>query len=144
MKQVTFIIAQSNGNKVELRIKSLPEGMTQDQFAGTYLFPALMRLIKGAGMVFDNELPVTLYFEAEGVDIQLIASVNIASKSVHAIRTAVLMFNEAIAGLVAPDKVLTIYQLKDMKGERGGEFRRYAQGLLRPSVPLALALEGAN
>jgi hypothetical protein len=143
MKQVTFTLSQSNGNRVSIEIKDITKGITQDAFAGTYLFPAMLRLVKGASKLFDKSLPVTLSFAAEQTDgeksAKVLADIKIKSKSVHAVRGAVLVFNEAIAALVTPTRTLSVYDLIDMKGNKGGEFRTYAKAQLRPSV----SLEGA-
>lgn len=133
-------MAQDATNKVELHIKELPTELTQDKFAGAYLFPALLRLLKGSGYVFDKELPISLYFESEEYSLSLITSAHIKSRSASAIRKVCLIFCEALAALAMPTTGKTIYQLVDMKGERGREFRDYARGLMRPSVSLDKAL----
>lgn len=144
MKQVTFTLSQSNGTRVNLGIKSLETGITQDDFSGTYVFPALMTLVKGSSNLFDKSLPVALSFEAEIIEgeivAKMLAKVVIKSKSAHAIRRAVMVFNEAIAALVAPTSRVSIYDLVDMKADKGGQFRRYAKSLLRPSVSLEKAI----
>lgn len=138
--QVKFFLAQDSTNRFELNLKSLPDGITQDQFTGGYLFPAMLHLIRGASYVFDATLPVGFYFEVENADIQMVAQVQVKSKSVHAIRKACLALNEALAYLSMSSTGKTIYELIDMKANRGAEFRTYAKGLLRPSVSLASAL----
>lgn len=152
MKKVLFQLTQRNGNKVAFEFNALPYGITQDQFAGTYLFPALLRLMKGASMMFDRKLPVHLTFSAEGVEAKVLASLTIPSRSLPNVRKAVLVFNEAIAALVAPTSIMSAYDLpKDSpifegKGKdrkyvgRNDWMTRYAHGMLRPSVPLSVAL----
>lgn len=140
MKKVMFQLTQRNGNVVSFMFESLPEGITQDQFAGTYLFPSLLRLVKGASKMFDKDLPVYLSFSAETIDTKVLANLKIKSASVMAVRRAVLTFNEAIAALAGPTATISAYDLIGMKGNRGGEYRDYAARLLRPSVSLEKAL----
>lgn len=144
MKQATFQLSQRNGNNVTFEVKDVNKSITQDDFAGTYIFPALLRLVAGSSQMFDKSLPVHLTFSASfdngEVSAKVLGSVKIKSKSAHAVRQAVLVFNEAIAALAAPTSIVSAYALLDMKGDKGGQFRTYAKGLLRPSVSLNKAL----
>lgn len=144
MKKVTFSLAQTNGNVVSFELKDIANDLTQDKFAGTYMFPAMLRLVKGSAKLFDKALPVSLSFMAQfdndETSTKVVAAITIKSKSVHEVRKAVLCFNEAIAGLVVSDQPTSIYSLLDMKGDKGGEFRRYASRMLRPSIPLNAAI----
>lgn len=152
MKKVLFQLTQRNGNKVAFEFNALPDGIMQDQFAGTYLFPALLRLMRGASQMFDKSLQVHLTFSAEGVDAKVLASLIIKSRSHANVRKAILCFNEAIASLVAPTSLISAYDLpKDSpifegKGKdrkyvgHADRMTRYANGILRPSVPLSIAL----
>lgn len=144
MKKIVFSLSQRNGNLVSFSMESLPEGITQDKFSGTYVFPAMLRLVKGSSKLFDKNLPVYLNFTAEVTEGEFInkavANLRLKSKSVYAIRQAVLVFNEAIAGLVVPAVETSIYAIQDMKANKGREYRAYTSAMLRPSVPLANAL----
>lgn len=153
MKQIIFSLSQTNGNRVTFEMSSkngqpvIPANMMQDQFSGSYLFPAMLRLVKGASKLFDRNLPVFLSFAATFEDgnstSKTLANIRLKSSSVHAVRKAVLVFNEAIAGMVTVPGT-SIYSIADMKGGKGAEYRNYAQALLRPSVSLTKALASTN
>lgn len=144
MKKVMFSLSQKNGNIVKFEFETLPEGITQDKFSGTYLFPAMLRLTKGASKLFDRKLPVFLSFSAELANDEFInrtvAQITLKSSSVNAVRKAVLVFNEAIAGLIIPAVPTSIYSIADMKGDKGVGLRNLSASLLRPSVSLSAAL----
>jgi len=144
MKKIIFSLSQRNGNIVSFEFETIKEGLTQDQFSGTYLFPAMLRLVKGSSKLFDRELPVNLSFAAELSDgesvSKTVAHLKLKTSSVHAVRRAVLVFNEAIAGLIIPATETSIYTIADMKGGKGAEYREYSKTLLRPSVLLEKAL----
>lgn len=144
MKSVIFQLRQSNGNNVRFSFKSIPDGINQDIFVGTYLFPALIRLVKGASGMFDRALPIQMSFAAENDDdttvSKIVGNVTLKTSSVHAVRRAVLSLNEMLAAMVPPTKAISAYVLVDMKGDKGREYRVYANSLLRPSVPLIAAL----
>lgn len=145
--KVTFELRQSNGNHITFECAT-EEGLTQDKFAGTYLFPKLLHIVKGSHKLFDRTLPVSLSFFASSTDgnrsAKVIANVTIKSASVMAVRRAVLTFNETLAMMVDPIQRVSIYALADMKARKGGEYRDYARTFLRPSVPMAKALPIAN
>lgn len=143
-----FSLSQRNGNLVKFEFETLPEGITQDAFSGTYLFPAMLRLTKGASKLFDRTLPVNLSFAAEiseGDTVnRTIASITLKSSSVNAVRKACLVFNEAIAGLIVPAVPTSIYSIADMRGDKGAALRNLSATLLRPSVSLSAALAPSN
>lgn len=145
--KVSFQLRQANGNHVSFELNTVSDLM-QDQFAGTYLFPALLRIVKGSSKMFDRTLPVTLAFAATHANgetsAKVLANVTIKSASVMAVRRAVLVFNETLAGLVVPATRTSIYTLQDMKAGKGAAFRAYAGNMLRPSVSLSAALPIAN
>lgn len=94
--------------------------------------------------MFDRALPIQMSFAAENDDdttvSKIVGNVTLKSSSVHAVRRAVLSLNEMLAAMVLPTRAITVYDLVDMKGDKGREYRVYANSLLRPSVPLVAAL----
>jgi len=147
MKKIIFSLSQTNGNRVSFEFETIKDGLTQDEFAGTYLFPAMMRLVKGSHKMFDKALPVFLSFAAEVNDgdtiNKVLANIRLKSSAPTAVRKAVLTFNETIAGLIVPAVPTSIYAIADMgkdAKDRGAAFRQYSKALLRPSVSLEAAL----
>lgn len=150
MKSVLFSLSQTNGNNVsfEMQANEALAAMSQDVFAGTYLFPATLRLICGAAKLFNKALPVHLSFSATyangDTSNKVVAKLRIKSKSVSNVRRTVMLFNEALAALVAPEVHTSVYDIASMKAGKTREFQAYAGKMLRPSVKLSQALEVAG
>jgi hypothetical protein len=142
-KKVRFSLRQSNGNNVSFELSDLST-YNNDTFAGTVLFPALLRLCKGASKLFDRKLPISLSFAFEQEEgtykAKVIADITMVNSAYTQVRKACLVFNEAIAGLVIPDEQVSIYAIDAMRKDKGAALRAFSLAAIRPSVKLDKAL----